>query len=69
MHPLERRIRRLDHGKSLQDRVLAKLTDDELEVQIKDALPRVAPALADMPISTVAEIRTLIGQIRELCGA
>ena len=40
---LERRIRRLDHGKSLQARALEKLTDDELEAQIKSRLAAIDP--------------------------
>lgn len=47
MHPLERRIRRLDHGKSLQARALEKLKDDELEAQIKVRLAEIDPALVD----------------------
>jgi hypothetical protein len=47
MHPLERRIIRLDRGKSYAARALARLTDDELHTHIRNRLSMVDSALAD----------------------
>ncbi len=41
----KRRLARLDHGKSSEDRAIAKLTDDELEAHIKARLAEIEPAL------------------------
>jgi hypothetical protein len=41
----KRRLGRLDHGKSSEARAIEKLTDEELEAQIKVRLAEIDPAL------------------------
>jgi hypothetical protein len=64
MHPLARRICRLDHGKSLQARALEKLTDDELHSHIRNRLSMVDPDLADRysPDFSVSELHAIFDE-------
>ena len=64
IHPLARRIVRLDRGKSYAARALAKLTDDELHAHIRNRLSMVDPALADRysPDYSVAELHAIFDE-------
>jgi hypothetical protein len=61
---LERRIIRLDRGKSHAARALAKLTDYELHGHIRNRLSMVDPALADRysPDFSVAELHAIFDE-------